>query len=149
MPYADADGSKLRHRERYNNDPDYREQKLEYNKKYKEENREKVNAQSRARRRKKKQERVNRLGGCCVGCGTTNLDALQFDHTDRTVKTNAVGRLSNSQLEIELLTCQVLCKDCHRIKTMVHHDNNPILQGYKLSSIDNTGDRIIITYELH
>ena len=145
MPYAD--GGKSRHKERYNTDPDYKEKKLEYNKNYLEENREKVNAQCRARRRKKKQERVNHLGGCCVGCGQTNIDLLQFDHIDRTKKVDVIMRMPNDKLYEELDNCQVLCKDCHRIKTMVHHDNNPILRGYSLSSIEQTDGRITIIYE--
>ena len=147
MPYAD--GGKSRNKERYDTDPDYRRQKLEKSKEYRQKNHDKIVAQNRDRRRRYKQERVNLLGGCCVGCGETNIDLLQFDHIDRTKKTGVISRLTNEQLKTELYNCQVLCKDCHRIKTMAHHDNNPILKGYKLASIDNTGDRIIITYELH
>tara|TARA_B100000073_G_scaffold209672_1_gene173990 strand:- start:164 stop:586 length:423 start_codon:yes stop_codon:yes gene_type:complete len=136
-------------KERYHTDPDYKQQKLDKNKEYRQKNHDKIVAQNRERRWRKKQERVNQLGGCCVGCGETNIDLLQFDHIDRTKKTGVISRLTNEQLKTELYNCQVLCKECHRIKTMVHHDNNPILQGYKLASIDNTGDRIVITYELH
>lgn len=76
-----------------------------------------------AGRRARKAELVALMGGCCVRCGFDGpQEALDFDHIDPTEKTLTVASsLSPGEFERvkqEVLTrCQLLCANCHRIKT--------------------------------
>ena len=102
---------------------------MEYDKKYNELNREKKREQNKKwgeenkehRREQRKEKRVyciEYLGGKCVKCGTTHN--LQFDHIKREGKKYEITRrLSNNlnNLKEELDKCQLLCYDCHKIKT--------------------------------
>lgn len=68
----------------------------------------------------------------CVGCGQDNILVLDFDHIDRSSKTNEVSKMitmSVKTLTNEIKKCQVLCANCHRIKTAKESDN------YKLKYI--------------
>jgi hypothetical protein len=52
----------------------------------------------------------------CVRCGSQ--DRLEVDHIDRASKvTNRVWSWSRERREDELAKCQVLCHDCHVVKT--------------------------------
>lgn len=66
-------------------------------------------------------EAVERLGGVCVDCGyRDNLDALQIDHVDpaqKTLLTTELLRGSYGRFVAELGRCQLLCANCHAIKT--------------------------------
>ena len=113
-------------------------------------NKDKVSEGCRRRRREQKQRLIERLGGKCVGCGTS--ENLQFDHINAATKKYNITKhlgVRDEKLYEEVDKCQLLCHDCHKVKTRAHCDHNELLKGYKLASIDNTGDRIIITYELH
>lgn len=63
------------------------------------------------------------LGHPCIRCGETNPVVLEFDHRDPTEKVDHVSRLINSPrcaksaLMAEIAKCDVLCANCHRIKT--------------------------------
>ena len=55
-------------------------------------------------------------------CGETRFPTLQFDHLDPTQKSysisNMVGKgLSPEAIALEIAKCQVLCANCHSIKT--------------------------------
>lgn len=56
----------------------------------------------------------------CVDCGQTNLVVLDFDHL-RDKRWNVTYMVSAgfpwSTIETEIARCQVLCANCHRIKT--------------------------------
>lgn len=70
-------------------------------------------------RKQRKGEAIIRLGGKCVRCGVT--ENLDFDHIDRTTKILPMGRLwtrSNEEIEVELTKCQLLCKPCHKEKSI-------------------------------
>lgn len=73
-------------------------------------------------------EAIDRLGGKCVDCGST--DDLEFDHDDRTTKTHQIGRLftsaSNAVLESELAKCVLRCVGCHVIKSNLNGDYRPV-----------------------
>jgi hypothetical protein len=60
----------------------------------------------------------------CVNCGETNILTLQFDHiTDKRYNVSCLIRHSSLQLiKNEISKCQVLCANCHSIKT--HQENN-------------------------
>lgn len=56
----------------------------------------------------------------CVDCGNDDPHVLDFDHLNDKVK--AISRLVSDQssievLEQELLKCEVVCANCHRIRT--------------------------------
>jgi len=154
MPYKDKEYAKLKSRERSaksyhnkKNDPDWYEKKLKRNA----ERADKVSNAERVKKRKKEHKKIliDHLGGKCVGCGTTHN--LQFDHIDRKDKKfGIVDRLSCklTDLIVEANKCQLLCKDCHKVKTTAMHDRESLLRGYVIKSITNTGNEITITYQI-
>ena len=61
---------------------------------------------------------IEKLGGKCVRCGTT--DNLEFDHIDETTKfanMSDIFRMRQELIDAELAKCQLLCHDCHMQKT--------------------------------
>jgi hypothetical protein len=70
-----------------------------------------------ARRKVRRAQLIELLGGKCVRCGST--DALEFDHIDPETKVFAVGSdMSRAwdKLVEEALKCQLLCRECHVAK---------------------------------
>ena len=123
------------------------QQKLAYNAEYSKTHRETINANVRRKRAEKKQILIDRLGGVCVGCGTTHN--LQFDHKDASTKAFNITKKLDTKWEIvtaEADKCQLMCKECHKIKTRAHSDRHTTLKGYTLSQVINEGDTITITY---
>ena len=102
-----------------------KEKKAEYNRKWREENKEydikyrELNKEKRAEYiKEKKAYCIEYLGGKCVKCGAT--ERLEFDHIKREGKKyNIASKLSYKfdNLKEELDKCQLLCYDCHKIKT--------------------------------
>lgn len=73
---------------------------------------------TKARYYRIKQECIDRLGGKCARCSSTEM--LEFDHIDpRTKEFCIIGgsRISRERLMSELAKCQLLCKACHAAKT--------------------------------
>lgn len=59
--------------------------------------------------------------GPCARCGAT--ERLEVDHIDPAQKvSHRVWSWSRLKREAELLKCQVLCEDCHKLKT---HGDRP------------------------
>jgi len=64
-----------------------------------------------------------KLEAGCAHCGyNAHSHALQYDHLDPNTKTGAVSRLISdmkcwSSIEKEMAKCQVLCANCHAVKT--------------------------------
>ena len=95
------------------------------NKEYREKHGDEMNAASRKIHKKNRDERrkilIERLGGKCVKCGTT--ENLQFDHIDPNTKkdrTYCVSTMLGSSMErvtAEADKCQLLCSKCHLEKT--------------------------------
>jgi len=136
------------HRTKYTNDSDYKEQKLASNDAWRKANQSKKTEGLRRRRERNKQDRIEYLGGKCVGCGTT--ENLQFDHKDRTIKEYNISHKPDHTLDKikpELDKCQLLCKCCHAIKTRENHDNAELLKGYDLKSITDDVNTIAIVYQ--
>lgn len=71
-----------------------------------------------ARYYKKKQELIDRLGGKCRSCGST--DNLQFDHEEHGSKVYEVTTKLwwSKDVSDELSKCQLLCKSCHTLKSI-------------------------------
>lgn len=57
----------------------------------------------------------------CMDCGYNNWIALEFDHRDPSKKeyeiSNCIGRGSISKLKKEMEKCDIVCCNCHRIRT--------------------------------
>lgn len=58
----------------------------------------------------------------CVSCGIKDPRVLEFDHIDPKTKSFAIARavhdiLSWDKILAEVSKCQVLCANCHKIKT--------------------------------
>lgn len=59
-----------------------------------------------------------KVGGC-VDCGIKDVRVLDFDHV-RGVKLFTIGNknsLSEKRLRAEIAKCEVVCANCHRIRT--------------------------------
>ena len=70
------------------------------------------------RYQRRKRLAIKALGGKCVHCGTKNK--LQFDHIDPKDKDFTIAKIwsySKERFWIEIKKCQLLCRDCHNIKT--------------------------------
>ena len=70
------------------------------------------------RYRRLRAECLEKLGGKCAICGTTQN--LEFDHIDPKTKSIELGKLLNVSQAIrdaELLKCQLLCKQHHLAKS--------------------------------
>lgn len=66
----------------------------------------------------RKQEAIELLGGHCYSCGSTRR--LEIDHVDPSTKSFSISKLwsiSRERYFEELKKCQLLCYDCHLIKT--------------------------------
>lgn len=73
----------------------------------------------RLRYHARRNEAIQTLGGCCKWCGSK--DSLELDHIDPAQKSFYIGRLwscSREKFEAELSKCQLLCSDCHHVKTV-------------------------------
>lgn len=134
-----------RDRERYANDAAYREKKKERNRIAFQKNKTKRAEAQRLRRQKRRQILIEHLGGKCCGCGTTQN--LQFDHLDRTEKSFNIGKCLDYSLEkliVEVDKCQLLCYNCHEVKSLINHDKDKLAEGYRVASVDKIGDEIVV-----
>jgi 5-methylcytosine-specific restriction endonuclease McrA len=59
------------------------------------------------------------LGGKCINCNCTDLFKLEFDHINPKIKNKQITRISkfDSKLDKEIENIQLLCGNCHRIKS--------------------------------
>ena len=63
----------------------------------------------------------------CVDCGESDIRCLDFDHRDRSQKTNTISMLvlkrwSLARIQAEIDKCDVRCANCHRKKTAANED---------------------------
>lgn len=78
------------------------------------------------RYRKRIQAARERLGGCCVWCGS--VENLHFDHIDPSTKEMLVSEAvycSEVRFWAEVEKCQLLCLDCHTEKSSEDGSNSP------------------------
>jgi hypothetical protein len=135
-------------RERYATDEEYREKVLSKNRELAKKHRAQRTETQRLRRQERRKVLLEHLGGKCVGCGIT--ENLQFDHLDRTQKSFNIGKALDHSLEKlipEVEKCQLLCYDCHELKSLINHDKDRLAEGYRVSKVDRLGDKIIVTLE--
>jgi len=81
-------------------------------------------------RAKLRGQAINALGGCCQKCGFSDFRVLEFDHIVPVLwRTNNLARMNGQHNTNEInrmiregedprLVFQVLCANCHRIKTL-------------------------------
>ena len=76
-----------------------------------------------SRARNHKQMAVSLLGGKCNRCGFTNdnLSVFDFHHKDPELKEHHIGRhllkrKNWKDIEPEILKCELLCANCHRLE---------------------------------
>lgn len=57
----------------------------------------------------------------CVDCGNDDLRVLEFDHRNPESKSGNISRMlteaSSAKLEEEMAKCDIVCANCHRIRT--------------------------------
>jgi hypothetical protein len=72
-----------------------------------------------ARYHRRKAEVFKALGGKCTKCGS--VAGLQLDHIGRSTKSFTIGKtlvsVSEAKLQEELKKCQLLCLECHQLKS--------------------------------
>ena len=69
---------------------------------------------------------LNALGGRCLHCGITDIRVLDLDHIDASQKNKPAHRNYSTPVRIklwekEIENLQILCANCHRIKTHATH----------------------------
>jgi hypothetical protein len=99
-------------------DPLFKEQKRKTDLEYYHKNKERLVSRQIERRKELLIEAKEKLGGCCVSCGTE--DNLEFDHIDDSIKSENVGnavRHNRDTFWNEVCKCQLMCKDCHKRRT--------------------------------
>lgn len=137
-------------RERYADDPEYREKVQLKNKEQYQKHKTERTIKRRESRRQRRLLMIERLGSKCVGCGTT--ENLQFDHIDRTQKSANVAKMldySMEKLTEEVDKCQLLCYNCHEYKSLINHDKDKLAEGYRVLKVDTIGDQVIVTLQRH
>jgi 5-methylcytosine-specific restriction endonuclease McrA len=90
------------------------------------------NAAKRTQKRNVKIIQEEKLKHGCVCCGySAHACALDFDHIDPSDKIRDIAKMHTTSIPVlqkEMEKCQVLCANCHRIKT---HDLNAFNQLLK------------------
>jgi hypothetical protein len=147
--YENRDTNLKRNKERYDNlTKEQKEEIRAKRKQWERENKAEINAKRKERKEKHRKHLIDMLGGKCCGCGT--IKNLQFDHLDRTKKSFNIGNnlaAKLEKLEEEAKKCQLLCKECHQIKTLINHDCEQITYGKRVVEVKTEGNRIIVTLE--
>lgn len=88
---------------------------------------------------RRRAEWIEKKGGSCVKCGTT--ENLEFDHVDADTKEYDVAAILSSHREDkiakEMEKCQLLCKPCHLEKTLLEEDIYIVKHGGGLTGKKN------------
>jgi hypothetical protein len=134
-------------KDRYHNlSESQREERRKKRKEWELKNKDEINKKMRERKRQHREYLVEMLGGKCCGCGT--IENLQFDHIDRKQKDFCIGKslsLKLDKLIVEAKKCQLLCDNCHKIKTTINHDMHSLSEGYAVLNVVENGDEILVT----
>lgn len=86
-------------------------------------NKDKIRTATNNKRKRDKDHLIALLGGKCIVCGITNPILLEFHHIDPTHKDFDISKglsgnwESSELLEKEAKKCELLCANCHRLKT--------------------------------
>lgn len=74
------------------------------------------------------------LGGKCKKCKESNHIVLDFDHKDPKTKLMSISQnyhLPIQELEEEIKKCQLLCANCHRVKTWNSGGFSPSIRKFR------------------
>lgn len=83
-------------------------------------NRQRANELYRLRKRQRRTEYLS--DKACAVCG--GVERLEIDHVDPSTKiSHDIWGWGESKRAQELSKCQVLCRDCHIVKTVINRDN--------------------------
>lgn len=83
----------------------------------------KKSAWNLAKYHRTRQAWIERLGGKCIDCGTT--EDLQFDHADASSKIIDISRVltyAAPRVEAEMAKCVLRCKPCHVAKSRANKE---------------------------
>ncbi len=93
-------------------------------------NKERYNAYMRKNHLKRyhrlRKEAVDSLGGRCVKC--SSKEKLELDHInpkDKSIEVSMMLNVSLKRFWEEVKKCQLLCKPCHSIKTILEQGKKP------------------------
>lgn len=93
----------------------------------------------KTRYKRRRDEAISSLGGCCVRCSST--ENLELDHIVASTKEYDIGKIlgggSEAKVQAELAKCQVLCHDCHVQKSHEEGDTNYVEHGGGLTGKRN------------
>lgn len=109
--------------------------KSDYNKKYRQLNKDRVSNNAKLARQKYKNLLNEYLIECCV-CGQNNKLVLEFHHIDDKEKEHTIGLMrefSTSKIVNEIEKCIVLCRNCHHL----YHQQDRFIKAY-LSTKDKS-----------
>jgi len=148
MPFKDPEVAKQYRKNKWASlTPEQREEQRKYRKEWRDKQKEKLKEIANQYNKDRKKKLINQFGSCCNACGAT--ENLQFDHLDRHKKNGGVIKILYSKgfdaAVEEAKKCQLLCEKCHRIKTTIHHDNQSLLYGTRITNVEYKGDEIIVT----
>lgn len=76
--------------------------------------------------RARKRDAIKKLGGRCCKCGS--VENLELDHKDPKEKYFSLSQLwgvSSQRWEAEIAKCQLLCRDCHQLKSILERGQTP------------------------
>ena len=63
-----------------------------------------------------------KMKSTCADCGLADWRVLEFDHLPGTVKdkgiANILGGWSIARIDKEIAKCEIVCANCHRIRTL-------------------------------
>lgn len=84
------------------------------------------------RHRKKKLEAIQALKNVpCADCGNVFPPiCMDFDHLDASIKFDKISNMltySFSRILIEIKKCEIVCSNCHRIRTYNRGQHSPIV----------------------
>lgn len=70
------------------------------------------------------------LSSGCVDCGFLDIRALEFDHLGESTKVDGVMAMINDgasldRIKTEISKCEVVCRNCHSIRTITRLDIEP------------------------
>ena len=151
MPFKDPEVAKRYRKNKWENlTPEQREEQRKYKREWRKSKKKQLQEIANQYNKNKKQKLLDQFGSCCNACGST--ENLQFDHLDKHTKKGNVTTILYTRGFDEAVEeekkCQLLCAECHRIKTTIHHDNQSLLHGTRITNVEYNGDEITVTLKL-
>lgn len=161
MAYKDLEDRKKYQREwcrkKRQNDPDFQTRVNEAGRQYYYENRDAAIARvEEVRLRRTAILAAIKIERGCMDCGyNLHPEALEFDHRPGTEKLFGLAnahKFSAEKVEAEITKCDIVCSNCHRIRTSKRREDNFItdpqekrkMRAWLLNHGFNVGDRGVI-----